>query len=89
MTIEEIIKSGKVTSEVNKIKRFSCVNVGFINNDGEEDETQLEVEFLQTREGNEELSELFRSLAAELNTKPDKVIYITVVASENTRRKIK
>lgn len=85
MTIKEMIKSGKMVSEVKEIKRVSCVNVVFLNNKNIKDETQLTVEnSLLTKAGEDELSNLFSSLTEELETRVDRVTYITVVASADT-----
>lgn len=85
MTIKELIKSGKMTSEVSDIKRVSCVNVGFVNSRNERDETQLTVESsILTKAGEEELSKLFASLAKELDTDVNAVTYITVIASADS-----
>ena len=54
---------------MDQIKRISCVNVGFTVNDGREDETQIHVHNLLCSNGTAELSDLFSSLAEELNTK--------------------
>lgn len=51
MTINQIIKAGKLVSEVDQIKRISCVNVGFTVNDGREDESQLHVHNLLCSNG--------------------------------------
>lgn len=83
-TISKII-AREMVSEVFQIKKCSCVNIGFVTNDGKEDETQLIVKHsLLTKAGEAELSELFDSLTDELNTKSDNVTYITIVASADT-----
>ena len=75
MTIREIINQGKLETEVDKIKRYSAVNVGFIANSGYEDETQLDVSNnILTEAGTQELEELFGSLAEELGTRKNKSI---------------
>lgn len=84
MTINQIIKAGKLVSEVDQIKRISCVNVGFTTNDGREDETQLHIHNLLCSNGTVELSDLFSSLAEELNTKISSV----VVASADTEEEL-
>lgn len=87
MTISEIIKSGKMTGE--QIKRVSCVNVGFINNEGQEDETQLNVSsHILTQTGKQELCQLFASLVKELNTKINMVTSIAVIASADTEEEL-
>ena len=57
--------------------------------DGIEDEVQLDIEnHIGTRAGAEELSELFKSLTKELNTKVSNVIYCTIVGSASTMEKL-
>ena len=89
MTIKQLIKQGKLVSEVNTLSFCSVVNVGFLTLDGREDEVQLDVEnHIGTRAGAEELSELFKSLTKELNTKVSNVIYCTIVGSASTMKKL-
>lgn len=86
MNIKEIFKENKVVSEVSKIERCSCVNVQFLTSKKREDETELTVEHnILTKGGIEELNELFCSLVKELDTTPDSVTGITVVASANSK----
>ena len=89
MTIKQLIKQGKLVSEVNTLSFCSVVNVGFLTLDGREDEVQLDIEnHIGTRAGAEELSELFKSLTKELNTKVPNVIYCTIVGSAPTMEKL-
>lgn len=82
MTIREILKKGKFQKEVVKIQRFSAINIGFLTNDGQEDETQLDVEHnILTKAGLNELEALFNSMTEEFNTRKDRVLYCVVVAS--------
>lgn len=77
------------TSSVSEIKRYSCVNVGFLNREHEEDETQLNVTHsLLTDDGIRELSELFASLSKELDTFPEDVAYIHIAASAETEAEL-
>lgn len=85
MTITEMMKNKMYTSSVSEIKRCSCVNIGFLNREHEEDETQLNVTHsLLTNDGIRELSELFASLSKELDTFPEDVAYIHIAASAET-----
>lgn len=43
MKIREAIKNNKMICNVDRIRRCSCVNVHFVNNNGNEDETQLTI----------------------------------------------
>ena len=89
MTIKQLIKQGKLVSEVDTISFCSAINVGFLTLDGREDEVQLDVEnHISTRAGAEELSELFKSLTKELNTKVSNVIYCTIVGSALTMEEL-
>lgn len=89
MTITEMIRNKRYTSSVSKIKKYSCVNIGFMNQEHEEDETQLNVSHsLLTDDGIRELSELFASLSKELDTSPDNVIYVHVAASADTEEEL-
>lgn len=89
MTIKQLIKQGKLVSEVNTISFCSVINVGFLTLDGREDEVQLDIEnHIGTRAGVEELSKLFKSLTKELNTKVSNVIYCTIVGSAPTMKEL-
>lgn len=71
MTIKQLIKQGKLVSEVDTLSFCSVINVGFL-----------------TLDGREELSELFKSLTKELNTKVSNVIYCTIVGSASTMEEL-
>ena len=74
MTIKQIWKK-QLQVEVENVKKCSAVNVGFLTADGTEDEVQLNVDnHILTKSGRDELAELFKSLAKELNTKEDRVL---------------
>ena len=75
MTIKQIWKK-QLQVEVENVKKCSAVNVGFLTADGTEDEVQLNVDnHILTKSGRDELAELFKSLAKELNTKEDRVLF--------------
>lgn len=85
MTIREIWDTEELQVAVEKVKMCSTVQVGFINNKGMEDETELDVhENILTFAGRDELSDLFASLVVELCTTEDKVEYCRVVKSVDT-----
>jgi len=90
MTIEELAKTGKMESSIEfPLKRLTVVNVGFLNNDEEEEETQLTLEHSPlTKEGIKELKELFGSLTKEFNTKANRVTYIHIVATAQTEAEL-
>lgn len=87
MTIEELVKTGKMESSIEfPLKRLTVVNVGFLNNDEEEEETQLTLEHSPlTKEG---IKELFGSLTKEFNTKANRVTYIHIVATAQTEAEL-
>lgn len=88
MTITQMIKERKMVSEVENVKRFSNVNIQFLTNSGEVDETQLTAEHLLTDAGNKNLQETFRSLCEELDTKNNAVLALTIVQSADTMNKL-
>ena len=76
-------------TEVSEIKRCSAIDIDFLTNDGKEDEVQLNVtKNILTRAGKEELEELFASLTKELNTKSNRILSCTVVASAYTQEEL-
>lgn len=88
-TIEQLILAGKFTSSAEKLLKYSCINIGFVNSEGKDDETQLIIEYpINSEKGIEELSALFCSLCKELETSESSVTYIHVVASAPTRQKL-
>ena len=91
MTIEELIKAGKMESSVEfPLKRYVVVNIGFFNNEDAEEETQLTLGHDPlTKEGIKELKELFTSLVNEFDTKPNRVTYIHIVATAQTDKELK
>lgn len=89
MTIKQLIKQGKLVSEVDTISFCSAINVGFLTLDGKEDEVQLDIEnIIYTKAGEEELANLFKSLVKELNTRVSNVIYCTIVGTALTLEKL-
>lgn len=90
MTIEDLIKAGKMESSVEfPLKRYVVVNIGFMNNEDVEEETQLTLKHNPlTKEGIKELKELFGSLTKEFNTKANRVTYIHIVATAQTEAEL-
>lgn len=89
MKISEIFKKGEVVSYVNKIKRYSAVNIDFINRKGVEDQTQLDVENnILTKAGVKELEDLWESLSEEFNAAKNSITGITIVASAQTKEQL-
>lgn len=90
MTIKEIIQQGKlITSCETPLKKYVVVNVGYKTFDGEDDETQLDLENCPvTKAGIEELSKLFASLTKELKTTVNRVTYVDIVASALSKNEL-
>ena len=89
MTIKEIIKKNKLQTEVDEIKRFSAVDIDYVTKAGVHCETQLNVSHhILTKAGIEELEELFDSLTKEFNTKSNRILSCTVVASADTEEEL-
>ena len=84
MTIEDLIKAGKMESSVEfPLKRYVVVNIGFFNNEDAEEETQLTLGHDPlTKEGIKELK------ANEFDTKPNRVTYIHIVATAQTDKEL-
>lgn len=89
MKIREIIKANKLCSEVNRIKKCSCITVNFISNEGKDDETQLTITNNPlTKAGTIELETLFGSLCKELNAEQDSITALTIAASADTMEQL-
>lgn len=64
--------------------KYSIVRVGFVNREGDEDETELHVcQNVYSEEGKQELVELWESLVGEVNAEVDAVTYVDIVDSAN------
>ncbi len=84
MTVKEYFSKNPVKNDEG-IFQYSAVNIRFLNQCDEEDETQLNVSHsLKTQKGVDELAELFESLCGEFDTTSDQVIDISVEASAKT-----
>lgn len=89
MIIKQLIENDIVGIYVPKVKKYCCVNVGFLTTSFQEDEVQLNIEHnIRSKEGINELSELFVSLCKELNTTSDSVIYIDVIGTADTKKQL-
>lgn len=89
MKIDEIFMKNEMQVEVNRIKKCACVDIGFTNNDGIEDETELTVRHsLRTYKGMRELRDLFASLVKEFGTTEDSVTYVRIIASADTETEL-
>lgn len=89
LTIKQLIKQGRLVSEIDKIDRYSAINISFLTIDGTVDQTQLNIQHnVLTKVGSDELEELFNSLVKEFNTKCNNVISCTVVGSASTYERL-
>lgn len=62
--------------------KYSIVRVGFVNREGNEEEIELHVcQNVYSEEGKQELVELWKSLAGEMNAEADAVTYVDIVDS--------
>lgn len=79
----------KLQTEVSDIKRCSAIDIDFVNNDGEVDETQIYVfNNILTKAGTKDAETLFAALIPELNTSKNRIISCTVVASAETEAEL-
>ncbi len=79
MEIIEFVKESQ-----SNYPKYSIVRVGFVNREGDEDETELHVcQNVYSEEGKQELVELWESLAGEMNAEVDAVTYVDIVDSAN------
>ena len=84
MTIKECFIKNGYQFETNKIKRFSSVDVSFVNPEGRDDETQFDVMDVLTGNGIGELSELFDTFCKENGFNNDTVYALTIVKSASS-----
>lgn len=84
MTIKECISQNGYQTEISRIKRFSSVDVSFINTEGKDDETQFDVMDVLTESGINELSELFDEFCKENKFKNNTVYAVTIVKSASS-----
>lgn len=79
----------KLQTEVSDIKRCSAIDIDFVNNDDELDETQIYVfNNILTKAGIIDAEKLFAALVPELNTSKNRIISCTVVASADTEAEL-
>ena len=86
MTIQEAIAKARIEAE-EPLKKYSVVNVGFLSDSGDEDETQLNIRnSLNTSDGVADLIDLFDSLREELecSSQQGNILYVHVVATSDT-----
>ena len=77
MEIIEFVKESQ-----SNYPKYSIVRVGFVNREGDEDETELHVcQNIYSEEGKQELEEMWESLAGEMNAEANAVTYVDIVDS--------
>lgn len=84
MTVKEYIEKNGIDVCCDELKTWSYVDVGFINSDGEEDETEFDVKDINSSNGITCLSYLFTEFCKENNFSNKTVIYVSVCKSAST-----
>ena len=88
MNIGECIKEKGWQMEVDSLKRYQSVDVAFINSDGLEDETEFDITGAGTKDGEKELTSLYKDFCKENGFKTNTVLSVTVVASADTKEEL-
>lgn len=88
MNVKEWIKKNGLQMEVHDLKRHQVVDIGFINSDGNEDETEFNVSSIGTKAGVNELSQLFAHFCKENKFKTNTVISVIVVKSTDSFKEL-
>ena len=89
MTIRQIYNKGQICSEVDSISKHSAIQIMYMDNHRNENETELNISHhILSKAGIDELENLFDSLCNEFDTKRDQVLSVTVVASAKTDAKL-
>ena len=71
------------------IRQYSAVNIGYTDQDGKKQETQLNVsQSLNTEDGRKELEELFSSLCKEFGTTEDSINYVEIAATDDSEESL-
>lgn len=71
------------------IRQYSAVNIGYTDQDGERQETQLNVsQSLDAEDGKKELEELFSSLCKEFGTTEDSINYVEIAATDDSEESL-
>lgn len=84
MKVKKFIEENGIDVYCDKLKKWSCVDVGFINDKGKEDETQFDIEDIDTFNGKMCLAELFSEFCEENNFPKDTVTYVLINVSADT-----
>ena len=87
MKIEELLKDEvqRYRECEGPIKRYSAINIGYVDKYKQTHETQLNVlTRLDTEKGAKELIDLFASLCEEFETTEDSVTYVDIAATDSS-----
>ncbi len=78
MTIKRLVKTTGFSVYVPNVKRWSAVEIGFVNTDGNEDYTEFHVQHALTNDGVNELESLFNDFCKEEHVKKDSATYASI-----------
>ena len=71
------------------IRQYFAANIGYTDQDGKKQETQLNVsQSLNTEDGRKELEELFSSLCKEFGTTEDSINYVEIAATDDSEESL-
>lgn len=89
MTIKQCIKTKWINYELSgDLLVYQTVDVNFINSDGLIDETQFDVRYVDSIEGQNELTELFQDFCKDNGYKTNTVTEISIVKVARTRAEL-
>lgn len=86
--IMSYLESGRITSEVSSVRKWSSVIIDFTDDSGADDSTSFDVKNITSEEGVSELSELFDTFCKECGIKTPVVNGIFITASAGTYEKL-
>ena len=85
MTIKQYVKKNGFQTEISgPLKRWQTVDIGFMNSDGRNDETQFDVQLVLEDSGLEELNSLFTDFCKENGFRCNTVTAVTIVQCADT-----
>lgn len=79
MNIKQLYEDGEITIEETQNALY---NIGFVNSDGEDDETQFTVNAESEKAAVEELIQLFRDFCVESGFNDSDVLYVEYVSQD-------
>lgn len=86
-TVRNFIKrSGCILLEpwIEEVKKWSCVEINFVNTNDQNDATQFDIENVTSKQGQKDLTNLFEEFCKENDFKLNSVTCITIVATADT-----